>query len=196
MDGGARHPKRAKDGSEMDNTRITPAALSALFAGDMDNFLVALMPGGIEAQEKRGQSALVNSAMLPVQAQWDQLAQIGIVRGDPVDDLFVNATLPAGWTKRATNGKATAANGLPWQTWGGKSDAVAWAETVGFEHFHAVGIWTKVQSEGKINSKDMPEPYYNACLERIAAGKTDAKAQEPTDAELDAQAAAEEKPKF
>ena len=86
----------------MDNTRITPAALSALFAGDMDNFLVALMPGGIEAQEKRGQSALVNSAMLPVQAQWDQLAQIGIVRGDPVDDLFVNATLPAGWTKRAT----------------------------------------------------------------------------------------------
>ncbi|MBK8113249.1 MAG: phage recombination protein Bet [Candidatus Accumulibacter sp.] len=84
----------------------------------------------------------------------------------------------------------------PWQTWHGKSDAVAWAETVGFEHFHAVGIWTKVQSEGKINSKDMYEPYYNACLERIAAGKTDVKAQEPTDAELDAQAAAEEKPKF
>lgn len=88
------------------------------------------------------------------------------------------------------------AKALPWQAWVGKSDAVAWAETVGFEHFHAVGIWTKVQSEGKINSKDMPEPYYNACLERIAAGKTDAKAQEPTDAELDAQAAAEEKPKF
>ena len=86
----------------MDNIRITPAALSALVAGDMDNFLVALMHGGIEAQEKRGQSALVNSAMLPVQAQWDQLTQIGIVRGDPVDDLFVNVTLPAGWTKRAT----------------------------------------------------------------------------------------------
>ena len=86
----------------MDDTRITPAALSALVAGDMDNFLVALMHGGIEAQEKRGQSALVNSAMLPVQAQWDQLTQIGIVRGDPVDDLFVNVTLPAGWTKRAT----------------------------------------------------------------------------------------------
>ena len=37
------------------------------------------------------------------------------------------------------------------------------------------------------------EDYTRACLERIAAGKTDAKAQEPTDAELDAQAAAEEK---
>ncbi len=34
---------------------MNPAALKALVGGDIENFLVASTPGGIEAQEKRGQ---------------------------------------------------------------------------------------------------------------------------------------------
>lgn len=109
-------------------------------------------------------------------------------------------SLPSASAERAAgNGKSTApkskyTTNKPWQNWDGKSDAIEWAESLGCDHFHATGIWTKVQSEGKINSKDMPEPFYNAVVERIAAGKIipKTKATEPTQAELDAQAAAEE----
>lgn len=79
------------------------AALSALVSNDIENFLVAATPGGIEAQEKRGQQALVKMDALPKDAPWEQLEQLGIKRGAEIDDLFVSCTLPDGWRKVATD---------------------------------------------------------------------------------------------
>jgi hypothetical protein len=64
-------------------------------------------PGAIEAQEKRGQSDLVNSTQLPSTMQPDTRAVLeaaGVVFGEltPGDPLFCEATLPAGWTKSPT----------------------------------------------------------------------------------------------
>lgn len=84
---------------------MNPAALRALTEGDMENFLVAATPGGIIAQEQRGQAELVNSSTLPIELKGctrGQVEAMGIVYGENVDDLFVSVTLPAGWTKQAT----------------------------------------------------------------------------------------------
>jgi hypothetical protein len=84
---------------------VNPAALSALAKGDMDNFFVAAAPGGIEAQEKAGQTALVASTNMPkkMRPSREAFEKLGFVFGDAVDDLFVSATLPAGWTRAATD---------------------------------------------------------------------------------------------
>lgn len=87
---------------------MTPAALGAFINGDIENFIVASTPGGIEAQEKAGQQSFVNSSTLPIVGtstpdQINQLTRMGIVLGSPVDDLFRNVTLPAGWTKKVTD---------------------------------------------------------------------------------------------
>jgi hypothetical protein len=85
---------------------FTPAAISALVAGDLENFLAASTPGGIEAQEAAGQRTFVNSATLPreiLNGKREDLEAMGIVFGDNADDLFVNVTLPEGWTKQATD---------------------------------------------------------------------------------------------
>lgn len=60
--------------------------------------------GGIESQEARGQQELVNAEVLPAQGDWEALEAIGIKKGRSVDDdpLFVEATLPEGWKKKAT----------------------------------------------------------------------------------------------
>lgn len=57
---------------------------------------------GMEAQ---GQKQLVASQVMPTKSPWDDLVGLGFVKGEPVDgdDLFVNATLPAGWTKQGTD---------------------------------------------------------------------------------------------
>jgi hypothetical protein len=85
---------------------VTPAAISALYNDDMANFMIAMTPGGIEAQEARGQQVLVNSDVLPLDigrnTTWEQLATLGIVRGEQVDDLFVKVALPVGWHKKPT----------------------------------------------------------------------------------------------
>jgi len=85
----------------------SPAAVSALIKGDRDNFMVATTPGGIEAQEKQGQTDFVATAILPLDLNrsctWEQLAQIGIIKGELVDDIFVRVTLPPGWSKRPTD---------------------------------------------------------------------------------------------
>lgn len=86
--------------------QMTPAALDALVRGDMENMLVAMTPGGIEAQERAGRDKLVASSMLPIKANgctWEQIEQAGIVRHEPVDDLFVRVTLPDGWKVVATS---------------------------------------------------------------------------------------------
>ncbi len=63
--------------------------------------------GAIEGQEARGQTALVNSTALPKKmlhgTTREQLESMGIVFGSSQDVLFIEATLPAGWTKRPTN---------------------------------------------------------------------------------------------
>lgn len=74
----------------------------ALTNDNIENFMVAATPGGIEAQEAQGQQAMVTSSILPLDAPWDDMVQIGIERGQPVDELFVSCALPAGWRRIAT----------------------------------------------------------------------------------------------
>jgi len=84
----------------MTELRWTPAAVAAALAGDLENLMVAASPGGIEAQEARGQQDLVNSSKLPVDLNGDsreQFEAIGIRFGEMVDDLFAMVELPAGW---------------------------------------------------------------------------------------------------
>src|SRR5436309_1902280 len=92
------------EGDGMSKEKITPAALSALMKGDLENFEVASTPGGIELQEAAGQAALVGTRdVLPIDCPQAELEKLGFVFGEPVDDLFVNVTLPTGWSKKATD---------------------------------------------------------------------------------------------
>lgn len=88
-----------------DNLLRNPAAAGAFFAGDMENFRVAAMPGGIEAQEKAGQASFVANSTLPIELHPPRAAfeAIGIVFGEPVDGLFVSVRFPEGWKKKATD---------------------------------------------------------------------------------------------
>lgn len=89
------------------NHRITPAALAAAASGNLDNFLAATTPGGIEDQEAAGQVTFVSNATLPKEmlhgCDREKLEQMGIKFGADMDDLFVTAQLPDGWKKKATN---------------------------------------------------------------------------------------------
>lgn len=84
---------------------MNAAAMTALRNDDLENLLVAITPGGIEAQEAQGQRDFVNASKLPKdgtlknRAQWESL---GVVFGEEADDLFVYVTLPAGWKLEAT----------------------------------------------------------------------------------------------
>jgi len=85
---------------------ISPAALMALLKGDFENAIVASTPGGIEAQEAAGQKSFVADTTLPIKCDYctrEQLEQMGIVFGEPVDDLFVEVQLPEGRKKVATS---------------------------------------------------------------------------------------------
>lgn len=62
---------------------------------------------------------------------------------------------------------------IVWSKWQGKSDAIAWAYSVGFQNATANKIWTTVQTTGKIGSKDMPKPFYDTVLDHIASGGQD-----------------------
>lgn len=87
--------------------QITPAAISALARGDVENFLVAATPGGIEAQEAQGQQDFVASETLPLEmlhgTTREQFEKLGFVFGEPIDDLFVAVKMPEGWSKRPTS---------------------------------------------------------------------------------------------
>ena len=86
--------------------KINPASLSALLSGDIENAIIAATPGGIEAQEKRGQNTFVNSSSLPKNmlhgCTREKLEKMGIVFGEDEDDIFISVTLPEGWKKQAT----------------------------------------------------------------------------------------------
>lgn len=81
------------------------AAVVALAKGDLKNARVAATPGGIEASEKAGQQALVASTNMPKDMMPSRLAFeiLGFRFGEPVDELFVKATLPPGWTRAGTD---------------------------------------------------------------------------------------------
>lgn len=83
--------------------RITPAALSA---DTLENFIAAATPGGIEAQEARGQQSFVRSATLPIKFNSGtkaELESMGVVFGEPTDNLFCEAQLPEGWRVEPTD---------------------------------------------------------------------------------------------
>lgn len=85
---------------------MKPATLSALLQGDIENAIIAEMPGGIEAQEARGQRDFVASETLPKECSFctrEQLEQMGITFGEDADDLFVHVQLPDGWNKIPTD---------------------------------------------------------------------------------------------
>lgn len=85
---------------------ITPAGMSALLSGDVDNFIAASTPGGIEAQEAQGQRDFVNRATLPKEIRGgsrSDLEKAGVKFKEDSDDLFVNVILPDGWKKQPTD---------------------------------------------------------------------------------------------
>lgn len=82
---------------------VNPAGLRAPLKDDSANFLVASSPGGIEAQEAQGQEQFVLSDQMPVDCPRSELEQLGFVFGEVIDDLFVQASLPPGWKKIATD---------------------------------------------------------------------------------------------
>lgn len=94
-------------------SKVNPAALGAALAGDLENFFVASTPGGIEAQEAAGQQKLVFSSDMPLDLGWrrpggqefgkDAFEKIGFVFGAPIDEVFQQATLPAGWIRKASD---------------------------------------------------------------------------------------------
>lgn len=66
--------------------------------------LATAQPGGIEAQEAAGQRQLAASSQLPAEGI-AALVPLGVeVRGPSKgDDLFVDVTLPTGWSIRPTD---------------------------------------------------------------------------------------------
>lgn len=91
---------------KQDEIRMNPAALHAALEGDLENALIAATPGGIEAQEARGQVDFVASETLPRKCNGgtrQQLERLGIQFGENADDLFVNCALPEGWRKGPTD---------------------------------------------------------------------------------------------
>lgn len=86
---------------------MTPAALKALTSGDLQNFVAATTPGGIEAQERRGQAEQAKSETLPIKGtdgdNRKTFEALGFVFGSKVDALFVNVTFPPGWRKNPTD---------------------------------------------------------------------------------------------
>jgi hypothetical protein len=83
---------------------ITLATLAAACSGDIENAIVASTPGGIERQEAAGQTAFVGTPhTLPKECPEEQLRKLGFTFGPPVDDLFLVAYFPPGWSKKATD---------------------------------------------------------------------------------------------
>ncbi len=84
--------------------------MRAMHDGNLKNFMAAITPGGIEAQEKAGQMEEAERETLPadigqkykpdVIESWKQL---GFIFGAKVDDIFVEAKFPDGWKKRPTD---------------------------------------------------------------------------------------------
>ena len=91
---------------QIDNNAINPAGLNAFLREDFENAAVAMTPGGIEAQEAYGQQILNTQEIFPREMRnctREDLESLGFVFGNEVDDLFIEAILPEGWTKEPTD---------------------------------------------------------------------------------------------
>ena len=78
------------------STDTTSIALAAMLGAS----------GIIEAQEAQGQRELVKSSLLPAEFRHRAaFERLGFTFGEPVagDSLFVNATLPPGWTRQGSD---------------------------------------------------------------------------------------------
>src|SRR6478672_11806248 len=90
----------------MEKMRLTPAAL---VADNLKDFLAAVTPGGIEAQEAQGQQQFVNSATLPIKfnsGTQQELESMGVKyleRPSDPNALFCNVDLPSGWKVEPTD---------------------------------------------------------------------------------------------
>lgn len=95
---------------------MTPAALGALCAGDMKNFIAATTPGGIEAQEKGGQIEQSFLETLPIKGTsseadrkvWEDLGfkfKLNPIaaQNQGRDEIFVECEFPKGWRKKVTD---------------------------------------------------------------------------------------------
>lgn len=93
------HPnhKETKPMAEIENTsdRDSTIHLMGSLSEGTDSYITGM--------ESAGQQQLVNSDKLPAEADWPAFEALGFVKGDPVegDSLFVTATLPEGWSRRA-----------------------------------------------------------------------------------------------
>lgn len=98
---------------ERNERRMTPAALRAANDGNLKNFMAAITPGGIEAQEKAGQLDEAARETLPIELRrrrnesaaearkpWEAL---GFRFGKTVDEIFVETKFPKGWKKKPTD---------------------------------------------------------------------------------------------
>lgn len=58
----------------------------------------------ITGMEAQGQRQLVESEQLPIDTGGDEMYEaLGFTFGDATDELFRSATMPAGWSKHATD---------------------------------------------------------------------------------------------
>lgn len=80
---------------------MTPAMLRAALEGRN----IDASPGGIMRSERAGQQELVASSDVPKEMFPDRAAfeKVGFKFGEDVDDIFISATLPPGWTRSATS---------------------------------------------------------------------------------------------
>jgi hypothetical protein len=88
---------------------ITPAAMVAALAGDVENFIAAATPGGIEKQEAAGQHWLQKAGLLPNDFGYrdkektkKEFEDLGFVFGEEYDECFVKGSLPEGWSMDPT----------------------------------------------------------------------------------------------
>lgn len=95
---------------ELKNPLSNPAALSAFLKSDMENFIAASTPGGIEAQEAAGQQNLIRSERMPRVDNTGQredskevLKKLGFKILGIADDQFYYTQMPTGWIWQATN---------------------------------------------------------------------------------------------
>ncbi len=74
-----------------------------LKSNDLENLLAAATPGGIEAQEARGQTMFVASDVLPKECPREELEALGFKFGKDQDDIFIDVKFPEGWGKSGTD---------------------------------------------------------------------------------------------
>lgn len=95
---------------------MTPAALQAALSGNIENLIAATTPGGIEAQEKRGQIEQSFAETLPIdgtrtEAERKAFEALGFkfkldrvaAQNQGRDQLFVGVEFPKGWRKKVTD---------------------------------------------------------------------------------------------